>query len=58
MATENRGGRREGAGRKKKPDKQVTVSFCCSPAEKELLQKNVKDSGLTQSAYITQKLFL
>ena len=59
VALETRGGAREGAGRKPKPetDKAVTVSFCCTPEQKESLQEAVKASGLTQSAYITNRLF-
>ena len=59
MAKENRGGARKNAGRKQKEDgaKAVTVSFCCTPEQKESLQEAVKASGLTQSAYITNRLF-
>ena len=56
---ENRGGARKNAGRKPKPEqgKAVTVSFCCTPEQKESLQEAVKASGLTQSAYIASCLF-
>lgn len=56
---EYRGGARENAGRKKKDEsgKAVTVSFCCSPEQKEKLQKAVKKSGMKQSEYIISKLF-
>lgn len=54
-----RGGARENAGRKQKDEsgKAVTVSFCCSPEQKEQLQKNVAESGMKQSEYILKKLF-
>ena len=53
------GGARAGAGRKPKDKsgKAVTVSFCCSPKQKERLQKDVKASGLKQSEYICKKLW-
>ena len=53
------GGAREGAGRKTKDNsgKAVTVSFSCSPEQKEQLQKDVIQSGKTQSEYILSKLF-
>lgn len=56
---EHRGGAREGSGRKKKSEsgKAVTVSFCCSPEQKEQLQKSVTESGMKQSEYILSKLF-
>lgn len=59
LKKENRGGARKNAGRKPKPEqgKAVTVSFCCTPEQKESLQEAVKASGLTQSAYITNRLF-
>ena len=58
-AIEQRGGVREGAGRKTKNNsgKAVTVSFSCSPKQKEQLQKDVIQSGTTQSEYILSKLF-
>lgn len=57
--TETRGGYRPNSGRKKKSEsgKAVTVSFCCSPEQKEQLQKAVAESGLKQSEYILSKLF-
>lgn len=56
---ENRGGARKNAGRKQKEDgaKAVTVSFCCTPEQKESLKEAIKASGLTQSAYIASRLF-
>lgn len=53
------GGAREGAGRKpkNKSGKAVTVSFCCSPEQKEHLKEDVKKSGLNQSEYICKKLW-
>lgn len=56
---EARGGAREGSGRKKKNEnwKAVTVSFCCSPEQKEQLQKAIAESGMKQSEYILSKLF-
>ena len=54
-----RGGARAGAGRKpkNKSGKAVTVSFCCSPEQKEHLKEDVKKSGLNQSEYICKKLW-
>jgi len=59
LKKENRGGARKNVGRKQKEDgaKAVTVSFCCTPEQKEKLDKAVQDSGLTQSAYIASCLF-
>ena len=53
------GGKRPNAGRKPKEagKKVVTVSFCCTPEQKEQLQKDVTESGLKQSEYILHKLF-
>lgn len=56
---ETRGGYRPGSGRKQKDEsgKAVTVSFSCSPEQKEQLKKDVADSGMKQSEYIISKLF-
>lgn len=58
MAKKNRGGARKNAGRKQKEDgaKAVTVSFCCTPEQKEKLDKAVQDSGLSRSEYLVKKL--
>ena len=58
MTKENRGGTRKNAGRKQKEDgaKAVTVSFCCTPEQKEKLDKAVQDSGLSRSEYLVKKL--
>ena len=58
MKKENRGGARKNAGRKQKEDgaKAVTVSFCCTPEQKEKLDKAVQDSGLSRSEYLVKKL--
>jgi hypothetical protein len=55
---ETRGGYRPGSGRKPKDasGKAVTVSFSCSPEQKEQLKKDVADSGMKQSEYILDKL--
>lgn len=55
---EARGGARKNAGRKQKEDgaKAVTVSFCCTPEQKEKLDKAVQDSGLSRSEYLVKKL--
>lgn len=54
-----KGGAREGSGRKTKDEsgRAVTVSFSCSPEQKELLQKDAAESGMKQSEYILSKLF-
>ena len=56
---ESRGGYRPGSGRKKKSKsgKAVTVSFSCSPEQKERLKEDVAESGMGQSEYILKKLF-
>ena len=56
---ENRGGKRPNAGRKQKDvsGKAVTVSFCCSPEQKERLKMDVVASGKSQSEYILGKIF-
>lgn len=56
---EHRGGARENSGRKKKESgkKAVTVSFCCSPAQRAQLDAATKSSGLSRSDYITMRLF-
>jgi predicted metal-binding transcription factor (methanogenesis marker protein 9) len=58
LKKEYRGGARENAGRKQKEDgaKAVTVSFCCTPEQKEALDKAVQDSGLSRSEYLVKKL--
>lgn len=58
LKKENRGGARKNAGRKQKEDgaKAVTVSFCCTPEQKEKLDKVVQDSGLSRSEYLVKKL--
>lgn len=58
LKKENRGGARKNAGRKQKEDgaKAVTVSFCCTPEQKEKLDKAVQDSGLSRSEYLVKKL--
>lgn len=58
LKKENRGGARKNAGRKQKEDgaKAVTVSFCCTPEQKEALDKAVQDSGLSRSEYLVKKL--
>ncbi len=55
---EQRGGVREGAGRKlkSKTGKAVTISFSCSPEQKEQIKKDIVQSGMTQSEYIINKL--
>lgn len=57
---ETRGGKRPNAGRKQKDmsGKAVTVSFCCSPEQKERLQSDVAESGMKQSEYILSRLFV
>ena len=58
LKKENRGGTRKNAGRKQKEDgaKAVTVSFCCTPEQKEKLDKAVQDSGWSRSEYLVKKL--
>ena len=54
------GGAREGAGRKSRPKNElaVTVSFCCSPAQKIRLDADAEASGKSRSEYINSKLFI
>ena len=56
---ERRGGKRENSGRKLKDGsgKAVTVSFCCSPAERERLEADTVASGLSRTDYIKRRLF-
>lgn len=56
---ERRGGARENAGRKVKDNsgKAVTVSFCCSPAERAQLEDDTAASGMSRSDYIRMRLF-
>lgn len=55
---EHRGGARKGAGRKRKNiEKAVTVSFCCSPEQKEQLDTECENLGIKRSDYICNKLF-
>lgn len=51
-----RGGSRPGAGRKRKDNKAVTVSFTCSPDERSRLEADVLRSGLTRSEYIRRRV--
>lgn len=55
---DRRGGARDNSGRKQKSDagKAVTVSFSCSPEQKEALQSLVSESGLSQSEFILSKV--
>ena len=50
----SRGGAREGAGRKprQKEAARTTLSFVCTPAEKKLIDKLTKNSGLSRSQFI------
>lgn len=54
----SRGGAREGAGRKKKEIKAITVSFCLTPEQKEKLEQKVIKSRLSRSSYIIKMLKL
>lgn len=56
---ENMGGKRHGSGRKQKDEsgKAVTVSFSCSPEQREKLRVAVKKSGKNQSEYILSRIF-
>ena len=53
---ENRGGKREGAGRPKRKTKRVLVSFQCSPEERQYLQDICKEVGMTMSGFIKMAL--
>jgi len=49
----NRGGAREGAGRKKKENaKRTTLSFVCSEEEKTFIDKLTENCGLSRSQFI------
>ena len=56
---EKRGGYRPGSGRKQKDasGKVVTVSFCCSPEQREKIRMAVKKSGKNQSEFILSRIF-
>lgn len=51
---ENRGGKREGAGRKprQKEAARTTLSFVCTPEEKKMVDRLTKNSGLSRSQFI------
>jgi len=53
------GGARPNAGRKRKDASglAVTLSFCCSPAQKEMLEAAARERGISRSDYINSKLF-
>lgn len=55
----SRGGARLNAGRKPKTtgSKVVTVSFCCTPEQKEKIAAAAAAAGLNKSDYILSKLF-
>lgn len=59
MKSDNRGGKRLGAGRKRQgaEARRSTVAFACTESEKALLKKLAKDAGLSQSQYIIKKIF-
>ena len=59
MKKETRGGARPNAGRKRQGEeaKRTTVSFVCTPSEKEKLKELASLSGLSQSQFICKKLF-
>lgn len=48
-----------GGGRKKQgPEaKRETVSFVCTPSEKQLLKELAQNAGLSQSQFICKKIF-
>ena len=54
-----RGGARPNAGRKRQGEeaKRTTVSFVCTPSEKEKLKELASLSGLSKSQYICKKVF-
>ena len=54
-----RGGARPGAGRKRQGDeaRTVTVSFICTPSQKEMLKNLSLKSGLSQSQFICSRIF-
>ena len=58
-SVEKRGGYRPGSGRKQKDasGKAVTVSFCCSPEQRDKLRVAVEKSGKNQSEYILSRIF-
>lgn len=48
-----------GGGRKKQGTeaKRETVSFVCTPSEKQLLKELAQNAGLSQSQFICKKIF-
>ena len=50
----NRGGKREGAGRKprQKEAATTTLSFVCTAEEKKLIDRLTENSGLSRSQFI------
>lgn len=59
MAENKRGGKREGAGRKRKTEelRRTTVSFTCSKNEAELITETAAALGISKSEFICSKLF-
>ena len=53
MGINNRGGKREGAGAKKKPDKKIQVSFSLRPF---LIKRLDQESPRTKNAVIEKAL--
>lgn len=51
---ENRGGKREGAGRRprQKEAARTTLSFVCTPEEKNMIDKLTEKSGSSRSQFI------
>ena len=48
-----RGGKREGSGRKKKPDaKRITFSIVCSESEKQAIELAAEKENLSKSQFI------
>lgn len=59
MAENKRGGKREGAGRKRKAEelRRTTVSFTCTKNEAEMITETSKALGISKSEFICSKLF-
>lgn len=58
METENRGGKRNGAGRPKKDNATTkTIAFVCTEEEAKKIDEMTKILGCSRSVFIRQKIF-
>lgn len=51
----NRGGRREGSGRKKLETGRVRFQVSCQPSEEKIIREKAEKAGLSLSKYMVQR---